>query len=308
MATSLGRIGVAHTGTAAPRRVKRAFQLRRLGVLGLVLQTRLAWFGLASLLLMVFLALTADLLTPYDPDYQDYTRILSPPSADNLFGTDEIGRDVYSRLVYGTRVSLEVGVVAVAIGLVTGVLIGLLAGYHRGWVDNVLMRTMDALRAFPALVLALAISAVLGQGLINVMIAVGIVSVPTFARLTHAQTLSIREREYVLAARVIGVGSWRIMLRHICPNAVGAIIVQASLAVAFAILAEASLSFLGLGVRPPTASWGSMLHSGYQYLNKAPWLSLYPGGAIFIAVLGFNLLGDGLRQALDPRLRPKGYG
>jgi peptide/nickel transport system permease protein len=166
---------------------------------------------------------------------------------------------------------------------------------------------MDGLRAFPALVLALAISAVLGQGLINVMIAVGVVYVPTFARLMHAQALSIRERDYVLAARVIGVGPWRIMLRHIWPNAVGAIIVQASLAAAFAILAEASLSFLGLGVRPPTPSWGSMLHSGYQYLNQAPWLSLYPGAAIFIAVLGFNLLGDGLRQALDPRLRPRGY-
>jgi peptide/nickel transport system permease protein len=307
MATSLGRVRVAPRGSIGPLTGSRGLHRRGFGVLGLMLRTRLAWFGLAALLVMLFMAATADVLTPYDPDYQDYTRILMPPSADNPLGTDEIGRDVYSRLVYGTRVSLEVGVVAVAIGVVTGVLIGLLAGYHRGWVENVLMRTMDALRAFPALVLALAISAVLGQGLINVMIAVGVVSVPTFARLTHAQTLSIREREYVLAARVIGVGSWRIMLRHICPNAVGAIIVQASLAVAFAILAEASLSFLGLGVRPPTASWGSMLHSGYQYLNRAPWLSLYPGAAIFIAVLGFNLLGDGLRQALDPRLRRRGY-
>ena len=256
---------------------------------------------------MLFMALTADVLTPYDPDLQDYTRILAPPGADNPFGTDEIGRDVYSRVVYGTRVSLEVGVVAVAIGLVIGVLIGLVAGYNGGWIEDVLMRTMDGLRAFPALVLALAISAVLGQGLINVMIAVGVVNVPTFARLTHAQTLSIRERDYITAARVIGVGPWRMMLGHIWPNAVGPIIVQASLAAAFAILAEASLSFLGLGVRPPTASWGSMLRSGYQYLSRALWLSLYPGGAIFIAVLGFNLLGDGLRQALDPRLRPRGY-
>jgi peptide/nickel transport system permease protein len=307
MATSLGRVAVTPSGSIESVVDRRGAHQAGVGALRLVLRTRLAWIGLAALVLMLFMAATADVLTPYDPDFQDYTRILMPPSVDNPFGTDEIGRDVYSRLVYGTRVSLEVGVVAVAIGVVTGVLIGLLAGYHRGWVENVLMRTMDALRAFPALVLALAISAVLGQGLINVMIAVGVVSVPTFARLTHAQTLSIREREYVMAARVIGVGSWRIMLRHICPNAVGAIIVQASLAVAFAILAEASLSFLGLGVRPPTASWGSMLHSGYQYLNRAPWLSLYPGGAIFIAVLGFNLLGDGLRQALDPRLRHRGY-
>ena len=279
----------------------------RFGLFGLLLHTRLAWLGLVVLIVMVFMAATADVLTPYDPDYQDYTRILAPPGADNPFGTDEIGRDVYSRLVYVTRVSLEVGVVAVAIGLVTGVLVGLVAGYNRGWIEGTLMRTMDGVRAFPALVLALAISAVLGQGLVNVMIAVGVVYVPTFARLTHAQTLSIRERDYILAARVIGVGAWRMMLRHIWPNAVGAIIVQASLAAAFAILAEASLSFLGLGVRPPTASWGSMLHSGYQYLGRAPWLSVYPGAAIFITVLGFNLLGDGLRQALDPRLRLRGY-
>jgi peptide/nickel transport system permease protein len=298
---------VGPSAARRPRAVRKLPVLRRFGMLGLILQTRLAWLGLIVLLGMVFMAVTSDILTPYDPNFQDYSRILRPPTLDNPFGTDEIGRDVYSRVVYGTRVSLEVGVVAVAIGLLTGVLVGLVAGYNGGWIDDVLMRTMDGLRAFPALVLALAISAVLGQGIINVMIAVGVVYVPTFARLTHAQTLSIRERDYVIAARVIGVGPWRMMLRHIWPNLIGAIIVQASLAAAFAILAEASLSFLGLGVRPPTASWGSMLRSGYQYLSTAPWLSLYPGAAIFIAVLGFNLLGDGLRQALDPRLRPRGY-
>jgi peptide/nickel transport system permease protein len=307
MATSLRRVVVASRESLAPAVPSRSSRPARFGLFGVVLQTRLAWLGLVVLLVMVFMAVTADALTPYDPDYQNYTRILSPPGVDNPFGTDEIGRDVYSRIVYGTRVSLEVGVVAVAIGLVTGVLIGLAAGYYRGWIEGILMRTMDGVRAFPALVLALAISAVLGQGLINVMIAVGVVYVPTFARLTHAQTLSIREREYILAAQVIGVGAWRMMVRHIWPNAVGAIIVQGSLAAAFAILAEASLSFLGLGVRPPTASWGSMLHSGYQYLGRAPWLSLYPGAAIFIAVLGFNVLGDGLRRALDPRLRQRGY-
>jgi peptide/nickel transport system permease protein len=300
-------VSTSATATIEPLALRTVPALRRIGLLGLILQTRLAWLGLIVLLVMVFMAGTADVLTPYDPNYQDYTHILRPPSLDNPFGTDEIGRDVYSRVVYGTRVSLEVGVVAVAIGLVSGVLIGLVAGYNGGWIEDVLMRTMDGLRAFPALVLALAISAVLGQGIINVMIAVGVVYVPTFARLTHAQTLSIRERDYITAARVIGVGPWRMMLRHIWPNAIGPIIVQASLAAAFAILAEASLSFLGLGVRPPTASWGSMLRSGYQYLSTAPWLSLYPGAAIFIAVLGFNLLGDGLRQALDPRLRRRGY-
>ena len=307
METTVRQRVVGAPDAVAPKPLRGTPHGVRPGLLGLLMQTRLAWLGLVVLLVMVFMAVTADVLTPYDPDYQDYTRVLAPPGAENPFGTDEIGRDVYSRLVYGTRVSLEVGVVAVAIGLVTGVLVGLVAGYNRGWIEGLLMRTMDGVRAFPALVLALAISAVLGQGLINVMIAVGVVYVPTFARLTHAQTLSIRERDYILAARVIGVGAWRMMLRHIWPNTVGAIIVQASLAAAFAILAEASLSFLGLGVRPPSASWGSMLHSGYQYLGRAPWLSLYPGAAIFVAVLGFNLLGDGLRQALDPRLRLRGY-
>jgi peptide/nickel transport system permease protein len=295
---------------AAPVRLKqpRAVGLpRRFGLLSVLLQTRLAWLGLVLIAALLFLAATADVLTPYDPDLQSYTRILQPPSTNNPFGTDEIGRDVYSRVVYGTRVSLEVGVAAVAIGLLAGVLIGLVAGYNGGWIDGLFMRTMDGLRAFPALVLALAISAVLGPGIINVMIAVGVVNVPTFARLTHAQTLSIRERDYIVAARVVGVGPWRMMLRHIWPNTVGPIIVQASLAAAFAILAEAALSFLGLGVRPPTASWGSMLRSGYQYLSTAPWLSIYPGAAIFLAVLGLNLLGDSLRQALDPRLRGRGF-
>ena len=295
---------------AAPLELAPQRSLPRVGRFGLLnnlLRTRLAWLGLVVVLAMLFLAATADILTPYDPNFQDYTRVLQPPSFDNPFGTDEIGRDVYSRVVYGTRVSLEVGVVAVAIGLVVGVIIGLVAGYNGGWIDDVLMRAMDGLRAFPALVLALAISAVLGQGLINVMIAVGVVYVPTFARLTHAQTLSIRERDFIVAARVVGVGPWRIMLRHIWPNTIGPIIVQASLAAAFAILAEASLSFLGLGVRPPTPSWGSILQSGYRYLSTAPWLSLYPGAAIFLAVLGFNVLGDGLRQALDPRLRRRGF-
>jgi peptide/nickel transport system permease protein len=291
----------------APSRLPRVRRFGFLSFMEVLLRTRLAWFGVLVVVGMVFLAITADALTPYDPNYQDYTRVLQPPSWENPFGTDQIGRDVYSRVVYGTRVSLAVGVVAVVIGLAAGVMVGLLAGYNGGWTDDVLMRAMDGLRAFPALVLALAISAVLGQGLVNVMIAVGVVYVPTFARLTHAQTLSIRERDYITAARVVGVSSWRIMSRHIWPNTVGPIIVQASLAAAFAILAEASLSFLGLGVRPPTPSWGSMLQSGYQYLSTAPWLSLYPGAAIFVAVLGFNVLGDGLRQALDPRLRRRGF-
>jgi peptide/nickel transport system permease protein len=274
--------------------------------LRVLLRTRLAPFGLLILFGIVMLAATADFLTPYDPNEQHYSYVLKPPGADFPLGTDDLGRDVYSRIAYGSRISLEVGVIAVSIGMVLGTLIGLSAGYYGGWVDDVLMRTMDALRAFPALVLALSINAVLGPGIGNVMIAVGVVSVPTFARLAHGQVLSVREREYVLAARVTGVGAWRMMVVHILPNIASPIIVQASLGAAFAILAEAGLSFLGLGVRPPTPSWGSLLRTGYQYLSVAPWLSLAPGAAIFLAVLAFNLLGDGLRQALDPRLKERG--
>jgi peptide/nickel transport system permease protein len=271
-----------------------------------LLRTRLAPLGLAIVVLMVIVAATADALTPYDPNELHYTSILKSPGAEFPLGTDDLGRDVYSRIAYGTRISLEVGVIAVSIGVFVGTLIGLAAGYYGGWVDDVLMCTMDAVRAFPALVLALSINAVLGPGIGNVMIAVGVVSVPTFARLAHGQVLSVREREYVTAARVSGVGAWRMMLVHILPNISSPIIVQASLGAAFAILAEAGLSFLGLGVRPPTPSWGSLLRTGYQYLNVAPWLALSPGVAIFLAVLAFNLLGDGLRQALDPRLKQRG--
>ena len=270
-------------------------------VLRRLLGVRLAWLGLVVLLGMLFLAATADLLTPYDPDLQSYTQVLHAPDADHPLGTDEIGRDVYSRVVYGTRVSLEVGLVSVSIGLLAGTLIGLLAGYLGGLVDEVLMRIMDGLWAFPALILALAITAALGQGITNTMIAIGLVYIPAFARLTRAQALSVRERDFIAAARVGGAGVWRIMFRHVWPNVTSPIVVQASLLVAGAIITEASLSFLGLGVRPPTPSWGSMLRTGYRFLETAPWLSLAPGVAIFAAVLGLNLLGDGLRQALDPR-------
>jgi peptide/nickel transport system permease protein len=278
---------------------------RRLAVLDRLFAARLAWFGVLVLVVILFLAATADVLTPYDPSYQNYSQVLQPPSADHPFGTDEIGRDVYSRVIYGSRISLEVGVVAVGIGLIAGVLIGLVAGYYCGWVDEILMRVMDAVQAFPALVLALAITAALGPGILNAMIAIGVVYVPAFARLVRGQALSVRERDYIVAARLSGAGPWRIMLRHIWPNVTAPIIVQASLGTAFAILTEATLSFLGLGVRPPTPSWGSMLQTGYQYLSQAPWLSIFPGAAIYLTVLGFNLLGDGLREALDPRLRTR---
>ena len=264
------------------------------------------WIGIGVVGVMVFLALTADFLTPYDPNYQDYNTLLQAPSADHPFGTDQVGRDVYSRVVYGARISLLVGVIAVGIGMTIGVVIGLTAGIYRGWIDEVLMRVMDAINAFPALVLALAITAALGANIVNIMIAIGVVYMPSYARLVRAQVLSVRERDFVIAAQVLGARTPRIMFLHVWPNVTAPIIVQASLNVSTAILTEASLSFLGLGVRPPTPSWGSSLQAGYQYLSAAPWLSVYPGIAIFIAVLAFNLFGDGLRQILDPRLRGRG--
>jgi peptide/nickel transport system permease protein len=262
--------------------------------------------GIGVVGVMIFLAVTADFLTPYDPNYQDYNTLLQGPSADHPFGTDQVGRDVYSRVVYGARISLLVGVIAVGIGMTVGVVIGLTAGLYRGWIDEILMRVMDAINAFPALVLALAITSALGANIVNIMIAIGVVYMPSYARLVRAQVLSVRERDFVIAAQVLGARTPRVMFLHVWPNVTAPIIVQASLNVSTAILTEASLSFLGLGVRPPTPSWGSSLQAGYQYLSAAPWLSIYPGIAIFIAVLAFNLFGDGLRQLLDPRLRGRG--
>lgn len=266
------------------------------------LATRLAWFGVVALVSLVALALLANLVSPYDPSYQSLTDVLQPPSAAHFLGTDDLGRDVLSRIIFGSRVSLEVGIIAVGVALGSGVTIGLVSGYFPGIVDEALMRLLDALAAFPSLILALSITAALGMGIGPAMIAIGVVNVPSFARLARGQTLAVRELEYVQAARALGAGPFRIILRHVWPNVTAPIVVQASLAVGFAIIAEAALSFLGVGVRPPTPSWGSMLNEGYQYLEMAPWLSIAPGVAIFLTVLGFNFLGDGLRAALDPRL------
>jgi peptide/nickel transport system permease protein len=274
----------------------------------LVLRARLAGFGLAVLALLIFLALAADLVAPYDPIKQDYAKVLLAPSLAHPFGTDDLGRDLLSRVIHGARVSLQVGLVAVGIATVAGVIIGLAAGYWAGKVDEVLMRFTDALYSFPAIILALAITAALGPGIVNAMIAIGIVYIQPFARLVRGQALSVRERDFVTAAQVLGARPYRVMVRHIWPNVTAPIIVQASLNVSFAIIVEATLSFLGVGVRPPTPSWGSMLYNGYQYLELAPWLSIFPGAAIFVSVLGLNFLGDGLRVALDPRLRQRGQG
>jgi len=265
-------------------------------------KVRLAAIGLAIVGLLVVCAVLAPFISPYEPNRQRLLEALQGPSALHLLGTDENGRDVLSRILYGTRVSLAAGIFSVAIALCLGVTTGLVSGYFGGKVDNVIMRFMDALLAFPTLVLALAITAALGPGLRNAMIAIGIVGMPIFARLTRGQVLSVREREFVEAARTLGAGHVRIMLQHILPNVTAPLIVQASLSVAVAILAEATLSFLGLGVQPPEPSWGSMVSRGKDYLDLAPWLAFAPGGAILLAVMGFNFVGDAVRDALDPRL------
>ncbi len=258
--------------------------------------------GLISVLLV--LALFAPVVAPYDPIAQDMARNLEPPSVDHWFGTDDLGRDVFSRVVWGSRISLSVGVISVSIGFLVGVSLGLLAGYVGGLVDLLAMRAIDALLAFPALILAISITAALGPQIQNAMIAIGVVAVPAYTRLTRGQVLSIREREFILAARTVGVPPLRIVLRHIFPNVSNALVVQATLGTAFAILAEAALSFLGLGAQPPTPSWGSDINYSQRYLSNLKWwMSAGPGVAIFLAVFAFNFLGDALRDALDPRLR-----
>jgi len=268
-----------------------------------LLRGHLAKVGAGVILLLILAAMFAPQLAPYDPAEQHLEDMVRPPDQGHLLGTDDLGRDILSRLLYGARVSLVVGVLSVGISLLIGVPLGLVAGYRGGWLDEVIMRLMDGLLAFPALVLALAITAALGPSLGNAMIAIGTVGIPGFARLVRGQVLSIRAQEFVEAARAAGLGDRRIILHHITPNVLAPIIVHASLRIAFAVLAEASLSFLGLGAQPPTPSWGSMLNTGREYLEMAPWLSIAPGAAIFITTLSFNFLGDGLRDALDPRLK-----
>lgn len=273
-----------------------------------VLETRLVGTGLTVTAIVIFCAIFASFLAPYDPAVQDYTAITAPPSVAHPLGTDDLGRDVLSRIIFGSRVSLQVGLIAVGIALTFGVTLGLISGYRGGVVDDVIMRFTDSVQAFPALILALAITAALGPGIGNAMIAIGFVATPGFARLTRGQTLSMRERDFVAAARVLGVSPIKIMFKHIWPNVTAPIIVQATLMMASAIVTEASLSFLGVGVMPPTPSWGAMLRTGSQYLETAPWIAISPGLAIFVTVLSFNFVGDGLRRALDPRLSSRRRG
>jgi peptide/nickel transport system permease protein len=272
--------------------------------LGLLARDRTAAPAALVLLAIIVIAVLDETFAPEDdPNAQDIANRLQSPSWGHPFGTDDLGRDVLSRVVLGASVSLKVGFLAVGLALVVGTLIGLLAGYYGRWVDDVLMRLMDMLFAFPAVLLAIAILAIRGPGTSNTIIAIAVVYVPIFARVTRASVLGVREEVYVRASRSVGASDLRILTRHILPNAAPPIIVQTSISLAFAVLAEAALSFLGLGTQPPEPSWGLMLAEGNEFINRAWWLAFFPGMAIVATVLCFNLLGDGLRDVLDPRQR-----
>lgn len=266
-------------------------------------QRKSAMLGLVVICFLILLAIFAPLIAPFDPAQQSWTAVRKAPSWAHWFGTDESGRDLLSRVVYGARASLLAGVVSVTIALTAGVPIGLLAGYTGGWTDAIISRITDAMLACPNLILAIALAAFLGPSLTNAMIAIGITATPVFVRLTRGQVLAVKVEDYVEAARAVGNPGWRIAVRHILPNILPALLVQATLAIAAAIIAEASLSFLGLGQQPPAPSWGSMLNTAQRFLTNAPWMAVWPGLAIFLSVLSFNLLGDGLRDALDPKER-----
>ncbi|MBN8939572.1 MAG: ABC transporter permease [Rhizobiales bacterium] len=262
-----------------------------------------AMVALAVLVLIVIAAIFAPYLTPHDPIQQSWRAVRQAPSAAHWFGSDEVGRDVFARVVFGARASLAAGVVSVAIAILAGVPLGLAAGYLGGWTDGLISRFTDAMLACPFLILAIALAAFLGPSLQNAMIAIGITATPVFVRLTRGQVIAVKTEDYVEAARAVGNPRWRIAVRHILPNILPQLLVQATLTIATAIIAEASLSFLGLGQQPPTPSWGSMLNAAQRFLTQAPWMAIFPGLAIFVTVLSFNLLGDGLRDALDPKAK-----
>ncbi len=266
-------------------------------------QSRSAQIGGVVMLVLLIGAIFGPLIAPYPPDKPNYVHQFESPSRTHLLGTDEFGRDTFSRLLYGARIALAIGLIADGIAGVIGTTLGLISGYYSGKVDSWIMRFMDIMLAFPYLLLAMIVVAVLGPSLRNAMIAIGVVYIPQFARLVRGTVLSVREQDYVDAATVIGNSAPRIMLRHVLPNAVVPIIVMATLTIGYAILEASGLSFLGLGAQPPTAEWGAMLSGGRNYMLSDIWLATIPGLAILITVLGFNLLGDGLRDALDPRMR-----
>lgn len=278
-----------------------ALPKKRNRILSKFMKNRSALVGAGIVLFFVVIAIVAPLIAPFDPAKPSFMTIRKAPSAMFWFGTDELGRDVFSRMLWGARASLMAGVISVAIAVLLGVPFGLISGYFGGWIDAVISRSTEAMLAIPFLIFAIALAAFLGPSLSNAMIAIGLSAMPIFIRLTRGQVLTIKAEDYVEGARAIGLPDFWIILRYILPNVVPPILVQATLTIAGAIIAEASLSFLGLGQQPPNPSWGSMLNTAKNFMEQAPWMSFFPGSAIFLIVLGFNLLGDGLRDALDPR-------
>lgn len=290
-------LSLADQATAANRRRKRP------GTLRLLLSRKASAIGFALYALVIVVAIAAPLIAPYDPVKIAPKVILQPPSADHWLGTDELGRDVLTRIMFGSRVSISVSVIAITIALIAGGVLGMISGFYGGIASGIIMRTMDALAAFPAVLLALAILSALGPGIRNAMIAIGVVYIPAFSRVMRGSVLSVKQSEYVEAARASGARTPYIMRRSILPNCVSPLLVHSSIGFANAIIVEAALSFLGLGTQPPTPSWGAMLNDGRQFIDQNVWYSISAGSAIFITVLGLNLLGDGLRDVLDPRLR-----
>lgn len=266
-------------------------------------RNRLAMVGLTIIILLVITAIFADYIAPYSYSEQNLANQFQPPSAEHLFGTDELGRDIFSRVVYGSRVSLRVGFISVSISMIIGVAIGAVTGYYGGRVDNIFMRIIDVIQALPDILLAIAIMAALGPGLTNLMIAVGIAAIPGYARLVRSSVLSLRDQEFVEAAKANGSSDFRILTKHILPNCMAPIIVQATLGVAYAIINAAGLSFIGSGLEPPTPEWGAMLSGGRAYIRDFPHMTIFPGLAIVLTILALNLLGDGLRDALDPKMK-----
>jgi peptide/nickel transport system permease protein len=280
------------------KRITEAQRFRRV-----FFSRKVVLFGLIIILILVITAIFAPLLAPYDPYKFSMDTVLLSPSSQHWLGTDTIGRDILSRIIYGSQNSLLVGIVALGIASLVGMSLGLVAGFFGGWTNNIIMRVVDAMMCFPMILLALVIAALLGGGLKNVILALGIALIPGYARLMCGQVLSVKENDYVVAERSLGASNLRIMLRHIFPNCMPALIVLVTMQLGSAILAEAGLSFLGVGIQPPAAAWGSMVNDGRQYLLTNPILSFAPGIAIMLTVFSFNMVGDGLRDALDPRLR-----
>jgi len=265
-------------------------------------QNKIALVGLGLLLIIIGAAVFADFITPYDVRVQDVRNRYQPPSMEHFLGTDEYGRDVFSRVIIGSRVSLKVGIISISIAMVFGVFLGAYSGFKGGWIDQVLTKVIDSLMTFPSLILGILVVAALGPGERNAIIAIAIAFIPRFARVARGPSIVLKENEFIMASRACGATDLRVILHHILPNLVGEVVVMGSLWVSTAIIIEASLSFLGLGVQPPTPSWGMMIKAGMDDIQMAPWLSIFPGLAISLAVLAFNLLGDGLRDLLDPKL------